>query len=151
MFSKEFTFTDYNGKEKKATYWFSLEKDEMLRMELGNYGGLQHTMKRMMDEERPDKVLDLLENIVLTAVGEISPDGSSFYKNDRIREAFRQTKVCHDLLFELMSDENALQNFILGAIPAELAKMMPEKNESNEGKVVELPSDNKAVTADAPD
>lgn len=140
MFNREFTFTDYNGNEKKATYWFSLEKDEMLRMELGNYGGLQHTMKRMLADERPDKVLDLLENIVLNAVGEISPDGSSFYKNEKIRESFRQTKVCHDLLFELMSDENALQAFIMGAIPAELAKKLAEKDdEGKDGNVVKLP------------
>ena len=153
MFTKEFTFTDYNGKEKKASYTFSLEKDEMLRMELGNYGGLQHTMKRMMDEERPDKVLDLLENIILTSVGEVSPDGSSFYKNEKIREAFRQTKVCHDLLFELMSDEKALQAFILGAIPTELAaKMAENKDESSEedGKVVTLPSAESAVSENAP-
>ena len=126
MFKREFTFTDYNGNEKKATRWFSLEKDEMLRLELGNYGGLEHTMNKMLAEERPDKVLDMLEGIVLSAVGEISPNGESFYKSDKIREDFRQTKVCHDLLFELMSDKDALKNFILGAIPAELAAKMAE-------------------------
>ena len=137
MFSREFTFTDYNGKEKKATYWFSLEKDEMLRRELGSYGGLEHTMTKMMKEERPDKVLDMLEDIVLSAVGEISPDGESFYKTPEIRERFRQTKVCHDLLFEMMSDQDALKNFILGAIPAELAAKMAEADVT-EGKVVAI-------------
>lgn len=132
MFKKEFTFTDYNGNEKKATYWFSLEKDEMLKMELGNYGGLEHTMKKMMKEERPDKVLDMLEDIVLSAVGEISPNGESFYKNEKIREDFRQTKVCHDLLFDLMSSENALRDFIIGAIPTELAAKMLEDSQSEE-------------------
>lgn len=135
MFSREFTFTDYNGNEKKAKYWFSLEKDEMLKMELGNYGGLEHTMKRMMKEERPDQVLDMLEDIVLSAVGEISPNGESFYKNEKIREDFRQTKVCHDLLFELMSDENALRDFILGCIPAELSAKMLADEAAGEGTV----------------
>ena len=129
MFKREFTFTDYNGNEKKATYWFSLEKDEMLRMELGNYGGLEHTMRKMMKEERPDRVLDMLEDIVLSAVGEISPSGDSFYKSEKIREDFRQTKVCHDLLFELMSNENALKDFIMGAIPAEISAKMLEDND----------------------
>lgn len=144
MFSREFTFKDYNGNEKKATYWFSLEKDEMLKRELGNYGGLEHTMKKLLKEERPDKVLDLLEDIVLSAVGEVSPDGESFYKNEQIRERFRQTKVCHDLLFELMSDENALQKFIMGAIPAELAAKMAEDKESN---VVSLPTKEEVTTS----
>ena len=138
MFSREFTFTDYNGREKKATYWFSLEKDEMLRRELGNYGGLEHTMKKLMKEERPDKVLDMLEDIVLSAVGEISPDGESFYKTPEIRERFRQTKVCHDLLFEMMSNEDALRNFILSAIPADLAAQMAENESAEDGKVVAL-------------
>ena len=134
MFSRTFEFVDYNGNPKKATYWFSLEKDEMLRRELGNYGGLEHTMNKLMKEERPDKVLDLLEDIVLSAVGELSPDGESFYKTKEIRERFRQTKVCHDLLFEMMSDENGLRNFILAAIPEELAKKRLEEEAKAEAE-----------------
>lgn len=137
MFKREFTFTDYNGNEKKTTRWFSLEKDELMRLELGNYGGLEHAMNRMLKEERPDKVLDMLEGIVLSAVGEISPNGESFYKSDKIREDFRQTKVCHDLLFELMSDKDALKNFILSAIPAELAAKMAEAEAEAEPKPAE--------------
>ena len=142
MFSREFTFTDYKGNEKKATYWFSLEKDEMLKMELGNNGGLEYTMKRLMKEERPDRVLDLLENIVLSAVGEVSPNGESFYKSEKISQDFKQTKVCHDLLFELMSNEEALRNFILGAIPAEVSAQIAEKEkeEKKEDNVVTLPA-----------
>ena len=138
MFKREFTYTDYNGNEKKTTYWFSLEKDEMLKMELGNYGGLEHTMRKMMKEERPDQVLDMLEDIVLSAVGEISPDGESFYKTQEIRDRFRQTKVCHDLLFELMSNENALRDFIMGAIPAEISAKMVEDSLGTEGNNVNL-------------
>ena len=126
MFSREFTFTDYNGREKKATYWFSLERDEMLKRELGNYGGLEHTMRKLLKEEKPDRVLDMLEDIVLSAVGELSPDGESFYKTPEIRERFRQTKVCHDLLFEMYSQEDGLRNFIMGAIPAEISAKMAE-------------------------
>ena len=142
MFSREFEFTDFRGNKKKATYWFSLEKDEMLRMELGNYGGLEHTMKRLMKEEKPDQVLDMLENIVLSAVGEISPNGESFYKSEKISQDFKQTKVCHDLLFELMSNEEALRNFILGAIPAEVSSQILEKEneEKAEDNVVKLPA-----------
>ena len=94
-----------------------------------------------MKEERPDKVLDMLEDIVLSAVGEISPDGESFYKTAEFREKFRQTKVCHDLLFELMSNENALKNFIIGCIPAEISAKMAEEEAKteNDGNVVKLP------------
>lgn len=130
MFTKVFKYKDYNGKDKEASYTFSLERDEMLRLELGNYGGLEHTMKKLMREERPDKVLDLLENIVLGAVGELSPDGESFVKSKEFSERFRQTKVCHDLLFEMMSNEDALENFILGAIPAEMAQAAIEEREA---------------------
>ena len=87
-------------------------------------------MKKLMREERPDKVLDLLENIVLGAVGELSPDGESFVKSKEFSERFRQTKVCHDLLFEMMSNEDALENFMLGAIPAEAAQAAIEEREA---------------------
>lgn len=141
MFTREFEYTDYKGNKKKASYTFSLEKDEMLRMELGNYGGLEHTIKAMMAKKRPDKVLDMLENIVLSSVGEISPDGSSFYKNEQIREDFRQTKVCHDLLFEMMSTEDGLMNFIMQAIPAELAAAMAE-NQDGQKQTLQVVSTN---------
>lgn len=142
MFNREFEYVDYKGNKKKATYWFSLEKDEMLKMELGNYGGLEEAMRRMYKEERPDKILDLLEDIVLSAVGEISPDGESFYKNDTIRERFRNTKVYHDLLFELLGDADAMQKFILSCIPAEVAAKfaaVEDGDKAASGEVVKLP------------
>lgn len=126
MFTKEFTFTDYRGQEKKASYTFSLEKDELLVLELGNYGGLRYSMKKWMNQKRPDKVLDLLQKVVLSAVGEISPDGSSFYKTEQIREEFKQTKVFHDLMFQMMNEENAFQDFMMQAIPAEMAANISE-------------------------
>ena len=140
MFKKDFEYTDYNGNKKTATYWFSLEKDEMLKLEIGNYGGLENTMKRMLDEKEPGKVLDLMEDIILSAVGEVSPNGESFYKNEKIRNDFKQTKVCHDLLFELMSNQDALRNFILGAIPSDLsARIMEEEaKEVSSGAVTPL-------------
>lgn len=121
MFTQEFEFTDYKGQEKKASYTFSLEKDELLVLELGNYGGLRYTMKKWMAQKRPDKVLDLLQKVVLSAIGEISPDGNSFYKTEQIREEFKQTKVFHDLMFKMMNQEDAFQEFMLRAIPAEVA------------------------------
>lgn len=147
MFSREFEYTDYNGNKKTAKYWFSLERDEMLRMEMGNYGGLEYTMKKLLREKEPGKVIDMMEEIVLSAVGEVSPNGDSFYKSQKIRDDFRQTKVCHDLLFEMMSNQDALRNFILGAIPADISMQIleEEKKAENTENITSLPSAQGAI------
>ena len=46
MFGRSFEYTDYNGQARKETWWFNLTKAELMKMELGAWGGLDALLRR---------------------------------------------------------------------------------------------------------
>lgn len=141
MFGRTFSYTDYNGNPRKDTWYFNLTKAELMKMELGAWGGLDALLKRLIREEKPEKIVDMFEKIILGAVGEKSPDGRRFIKNEQIRQDFYQTQAYSDLFFELVTDPEKLTAFLKGAIPEDLAKKIDEKNQAEaEAEAVETAS-----------
>lgn len=128
MFGRTFSYTDYNGNPRKDTWYFNLTKAELMKMELGAWGGLDALLKRLIREEKPEKIVDMFEKIILGAVGEKSPDGRRFIKNEQIRQDFYQTQAYSDLFFELVTDPEKLTAFLKGAIPEDLAQKIDEKD-----------------------
>lgn len=128
MFARTFVYKDYNGKTRKDTWYFNLRKDELLKLEMGSWGGLDALLKRMIREEKPDKIVDMFEKIILSAVGEKSPDGKKFIKNEEIRQDFYQTEAYSDLFYELVTDPKATAAFLKACIPEELAAKINEKD-----------------------
>lgn len=130
MFGRTFTYKDYNGNTRKDTWYFNLTKAELMKMELGAWGGLDALLKRLIREEKPEKIVDMFEKIILGAVGEKSPDGRRFIKNEQIRQDFYQTQAYSDLFFELVTDPEKLTAFLKGAIPEDLAQKIDEKDQA---------------------
>lgn len=133
MFGRTFSYTDYNGNPRKDTWYFNLTKAELMKMELGAWGGLDALLKRLIREEKPEKIVDMFEKIILGAVGEKSPDGRRFIKNEQIRQDFYQTQAYSDLFFELVTDPEKLTAFLKGAIPEDLAQKIDEKDRAEAG------------------
>lgn len=141
MFGRTFSYTDYNGNPRKDTWYFNLTKAELMKMELGAWGGLDALLKRLIREEKPEKIVDMFEKIILGAIGEKSPDGRRFIKNEQIRQDFYQTQAYSDLFFELVTDPEKLTAFLKGAIPEDLAKKIDEKDQAEaEAEAVETAS-----------
>lgn len=130
MFGRTFTYKDYNGNTRKDTWYFNLTKAELMKMELGAWGGLDALLKRLIREEQPEKIVDMFEKIILGAVGEKSPDGRRFIKNEQIQQDFYQTQAYSDLFFELVTDPEKLTAFLKGAIPEDLAQKIDEKDQA---------------------
>lgn len=128
MFARTFEYTDYNGQPRKDTWWFNLTKAELMKMELGAWGGLDALLKRLIREENPAQVVDMFEKIILSAVGEKSPDGRRFIKNEEIRQDFYQTQAYSDLFYELVTDSGKVAAFLKGCIPADLAAKIDERD-----------------------
>lgn len=121
MIAKTFTYEDYNGQTRKDTWHFNLSKAELMKMELGAWGGLDAMLKRLMREEKPDKIVEMFESIILGAVGEKSPDGRKFIKNEEIRQDFYQSPAYSELFYELVTDPKAANAFLKGCLPTDLA------------------------------
>lgn len=134
MFSRTFEYKGYDGQPHKETYWFNLSEDELYKLELGSVGGVSGLMNRMLREEHPEKVVDMFERIILTAVGERSADGRRFVKKPRpgfpwgeVAEDFRETPAYTQLFMELVSSGEKFVTFLKGAIPAEVAEAIAKK------------------------
>ena len=128
MIAKTFEYTDYNGTKRKDPWYFNLDKAELMKLELGAWGGLDALLKRLIREENPEKIIDMFDKIILGAVGEKSPDGRKFIKNEAIRDDFRQSPAYSELFYELVTDSEKAGAFLKGCIPTDLA-MKVEENE----------------------
>ena len=130
MFGRTFVYKDYNGNTQKETWYFNLDKAELLKMELGAWGGLDAMLKRLMREENPEKIVEMFEKIILGAVGEKSPDGRKFIKNEQIREDFRSTPAYSELFYELVMDAEKANAFLKGCLPEDLAAKIDEREKA---------------------
>lgn len=133
MFSRTFKYTGYDGNEHEETWWFNLSEDELYKLELGNVGGMNGIMNKLLRQEKPDELVDLFERIILGSVGERSMDGRKFMKKRKpgepwgeVAEDFRETPAYSQLFIELVSSGEKLAEFLMGTIPEEVAKAMRE-------------------------
>ena len=124
MFSRTFEYTGYDGKPHKDTWWFNLSEAELYKMELGSVGGMNGVMNKLLRQSEPGKIVDMFENLILSAVGERSVDGRKFIKNEEIRQDFYQSKAYSQLFVELVKDSDKLVEFLRGAIPEEVSEAM---------------------------
>lgn len=126
MLKRTFKYTDYNGKEREEEYRFNLSKAELLEMELSASGGMEAMLRQLVKAEDNKQIMAIFKEIILKSVGEVSPDGRRFIKNQEIRESFEQSEAFSELFVELATDADAAANFLKGIVPAELAANMKE-------------------------
>lgn len=146
MFSRTFNYTDYNGQPRKETWYFNLTKAEVLKMELGSWGGMSTMLRRLIREENPEKIIDIIEKMILGAVGEKSPDGRKFIKSKEIQEDFRLTPAYDELFQELVLDPDKAILFVKGCLPEDLAAAISENEKleaEQNGKVVAIGGEGK--------
>lgn len=130
MLIKPITYTNYNGEKRTKNFYFNLSATELSKMEFFEKAGMEAAIKEMVNTDDRKRIIELFEQIVLTAYGEKSEDGEEFIKNDLVRERFK----CHpayDVLFmELLSSDKAMSDFLNAIIPQSFAdeiKKQPNK------------------------
>ena len=134
MLKKVISYTDYDGNERKETFYFNLSKAEIAEMELSTSGGLAQSIQRVIDTQDNPKIVAIFKDLILRSYGEKSPDGKRFIKSKELSEGFSQTEAYSELFIELASNADAASAFINGIIPPEIAKEVAKDN-----KVVSLP------------
>lgn len=145
MLKKLIEYTDYNGKQRKENFYFSLNKAELMEMELGTVGGMQNLIQLIIDKQDIPEIIKAFKMIILKSYGEKSADGVRFVKSDELSAAFSQTEAYSNLFMELISDADAAATFINGIVPADLARKPEElkatEEEAQETKVEEKPEE----------
>lgn len=122
MLKKTITYTDYDGNTRTEDCRFNLEEVELTRLEYSIKGGLVDYVNKIVADKDADKMLDLLDRIIVMSYGKKSEDGRRFIKTPEMGEEFRQTPAYSVLFMELIRDENAATAFIRGILPANISE-----------------------------
>ena len=131
MLKKTITYEDYNGVERKEDHYFNLTKSEIVKMEGGVTGGYLEMLKRIINTNDTPALMNVFEDLIRMSYGVKTPDGRGFDKNPAHFEAFKMTLAYDQLFLELFGDAEKLSAFVVGLVPADLAKEI-EKYDKNE-------------------
>lgn len=126
MFTKEITYTDYDGKVRKETFLFNLNKAELAEMELSTAGGMHEMLKKIMETEDMPQIVKIFKNLILKSYGIKSDDGKRFIKSEQLSEEFSQTEAYSELFMELAQNPDVAAAFVNGVIPAEMSAQVGE-------------------------
>lgn len=130
MLKKTIKYTDYNGRERSEDFYFNLSKAEIAEMELTTPGGLQNMLSRFIKAEDQPSLFKVFKEFILKTYGERDVDGKRFIKNNgELAKAFVETEAYSELFIELISSPNAMSDFVLAVIPADMAAKMPKDPE----------------------
>lgn len=119
MITKEITYIDYNGNERKEKFYFNLTKAELMEMEMSTSGGLAEYIQRITAAQDAPSIMKVFKELILKAYGEKSADGKRFVKTEALREEFAQTEAYSQLFMELATDADKAAEFINGIVPAQ--------------------------------
>ena len=152
MYKKTITYTDFNGVERTEDFYFNMTRAEIIELELGTEGGLEQTIKKIVDSQDLVSLSKYFKDIISMSYGEKSADGKRFIKRDEngtpLFKAFSETEAYSNLYMELVTDASVAAAFINGIVPEEIAMAANERrmndvveNGNKEEKVAEPPKD----------
>lgn len=131
MYKETITYTDYDGVERKETFYFNLSMAEITEMELSVAGGLSTALQIIAEKKNIPQVIKTIKDIIIRSVGIKSADGRRFLKSDEIREDFLQSEAYSELFMKMLSDADYAAAFMRAIVPADLAKAVEEYEKSH--------------------
>lgn len=139
MLKKDITFTDFNGNPVTKPYYFNLTKTELIKMEISGSGGsMGEYVKRIIEAQSNDELVEVFEKIILSAVGKRSDDGERFDKSEIIRDNFKCSAAYDALFIEFITDSGAAADFVNGLIPSGIDEL---RNKILAANPVQIPVD----------
>lgn len=126
MYRKPMTYTDFDGNERKETFYFNLTKAECMEMEMGTTGGLSQLLRKIIDAGDNAELIAMFKKIIMKAYGEKSEDGKYFVKNDEVRAKFEATQAYSDLYMQLSTDTEEAIKFVENIMPPDLEDAIKE-------------------------
>lgn len=120
MVKKEITYTDFDGVVRTENFYFNLSAAELTELELTYPGGFIGHLKKMVDAKDQPTIIKLTKDFLMMSVGEKSPDGKYFMKDDDIRHRFECSPAYEVMFMMLALDDVKAAEFINALIPTEL-------------------------------
>lgn len=122
MISKVIKYTDYNDVEREETFYFNLNRAELMEMELGTAGGFAAYLKRISDAKDVPSLAAIFKELILKSYGVKSDDGKRFIKSEELLKEFEQSEAYSELYMELATNTESAIAFVNGVVPKSLAE-----------------------------
>lgn len=121
MFVKTITYTDFFDEERTEDFYFNLTKSEIIKLGLSmqDQGGFATYVQNVVASKNVEKMIELIDKIIMLAYGKKSDDGRRFIKSKELSEEFVQTGAYDVMFLEFLKDEHAASNFIKAVVPQE--------------------------------
>jgi hypothetical protein len=133
MLKKEITYEDFNGDTVTETFYFNINKTEILELDVEHQEGMEAWIKTVSETNDKKTMLAEFKKIILLAYGQKSPDGKRFIKTPELREEFSQSAAFEALFMSMLTDDGVATSFIIGALPRDLGREA-EKRAQEEAK-----------------
>lgn len=121
MYAKTIKYTDYNDVPREETFYFNLNRAEVLKMIVTDSDAtLDQVFEYFQQTRNGAKLLKMIEDLIKASFGVKSPDGKSFIKNPEHLEYFVQSEAYSELLTELLNNAEKAGEFFVKILPKNL-------------------------------
>lgn len=127
MIKRTITYTTFDDQEITEDFYFNISKPELIELEASFEGGMGVFLDNIIKAKDQNALLKEFKRIILMAYGEKSDDGRHFFKSDEMRHAFSQSAAYEVLYMELVTDDKAAAEFLIGAFPRDFANDLGKK------------------------
>lgn len=111
MFKHNITYTDFNGDERSEDFYFHLSLPEVTRIEVKAGKSLSEHTKAIVESGDANKLIEFLEEVILSSYGIKTSDGRSFQKSAEIRRDFEYSQAYAELFEQFMIDPDLPRKF----------------------------------------
>lgn len=129
MLKKTVKYTNFLGEERTKDLYFAITSADGIRMvfseaERGESDedlrdGFARRIVRIANHGSPKELVDMFDEFIKASYGEIEDDGETFNQSEEVYEKFRSSAAFKQFYEDLMTDTNAMIEFVNGIFPKE--------------------------------
>lgn len=132
MLIKRIGYDTYDGDHIEENFYFNLTKTEAMTLQVSKEGGFESFLHRIIDAHNGKEIMQTVEEIILLAYGEKSPDGKHLMKSDEIRQKFKCSPAYDELFTELVLDDKKMSDFVNTLLPKDMDSFIEKLNKRSE-------------------
>lgn len=129
MVVKRIAYDTYDGDHLEENFYFNLTKSEAMTLQVSKDGGFEQYLRTIIDAHSGREIMQTVENIILLAYGEKSPDGKQLMKSEEVRQRFKCSPAYDALFTELVLDDKKMSDFINSLMPKDMDDFITKLNE----------------------
>ena len=141
MLKKIIKYTDYNDTPRTQEFYFYLSKRKLQQLNAKYEGGLQGQFTKILNDYDQKALLETFDDIVLTAYGLKSEDGTQFIQTKEVRDKFENSAAYEALFDELTLGDDAadkFSDFLKKILPNELQAQITKAEADGNVQMPEL-------------